>query len=110
MTAYLYIESRDPFDSADSQYFPDLVKGTRERGHKTTLFLVQNGVLPARKGSQFSDRFRELAEAGIAIYADDFSLAERAIGAADTDSHVQSAGMDRLLDLLLEPDTKAVWH
>ena len=31
MAKYLLIESRDPFDSSDSQYIPELVQGISDR-------------------------------------------------------------------------------
>lgn len=48
MAKYLLIESRDPYDSADSPNFLELVRGVRERNNNVTLFLIQNGVLAAR--------------------------------------------------------------
>ena len=50
MTKYLLIESRDPFESNDVGYYYDLAADLARRGDEVTLFLVQNGVLPARSG------------------------------------------------------------
>ncbi|MBI2986775.1 MAG: DsrE family protein [Deltaproteobacteria bacterium] len=108
MAKYLLIESRDPFDSLDSQYFPELVQGISDRGNGTVLFLVQNGVLPVRKGSKYSEAMSRLIRNKIKVLADSFSLKERAI--SNLVEGVEIADMDRLLDLLLEPGTKAIWH
>jgi hypothetical protein len=108
MAKYLLIESRDPFDSSDSGYFSELVQGISNRGNETTLFLVQNGVLPARTGSKHSEMFSKLAKGKVKVLADGFSLRERAI--KDPMDGVEVADMDRLVDLLLEPGTKAIWH
>lgn len=108
MAKYLLIESRDPFDSADSQYFPELVLGISARGNDTVLFLVQNGVLPARKGSNHNELITKLLQSKVKVLADGFSLRERAI--SNLLDGVEVSDMDRLVDLLLEPGTKAIWH
>lgn len=108
MAKYLVIESRDPFDSSDSSYFSELVQGIAGQGNDTTLFLVQNGVLPTRKGSKYNDVLANLVQKKIKVLADGFSLKERAIN--QTIEGIQVADIDRLVDLLLEPGTKAIWH
>lgn len=108
MAKYLVIESRDPFDSSDSSYFSELVQGIASRGNETTLFLVQNGVLPARKGAKDSDVIAKLIQNQVKVLADGFSLKERAI--SKLADGVQVADIDRVVEMLLEPGTKAVWH
>ena len=108
MAKYLLIESRDPFDSSDSGYFSELVQGIAGRGNETTLFLVQNGVLPVRKGSKYNDTLSKLIQGKVKVLADGFSLKERGIGKlADG---VNISDMDQLVDLLLEPGVKTIWH
>jgi predicted peroxiredoxin len=108
MARYLLIESRDPFDSSDSGYFSELVQGISNRGNKTTLFLVQNGVLPARKGSKHSETISKLIKGKVKVLIDRFSLRERAI--VDLVDGLEIADIGELVDLLLEPGTKAIWH
>lgn len=108
MAKYLVIESRDPFDSSDSGYFSELVQGIAGRGNDTTLFLVQNGVLPTRHGAKFNDRIAKLTQANVKVMADGFSLKERAINRVV--DGVEVAEIGRLVDMLLEPGTKAIWH
>lgn len=108
MAKYLLIESRDPFDSADSAYFSELVEGISNRGNEVTLFLVQNGVLPLRSGSKHSGLMRKLLENRVKILADYFSLKERAI--KEPLDGVEVTDIGRAVDLLLEPGTKAIWH
>ncbi len=108
MAKYLVIESRDPFDSSDSSYFSELVQGIAGQGNDTTLFLVQNGVLPTRKGSKYNDVLAKLVQKKVKVLADGFSLKERAI--KQTIDGVQVVDIGRLVDLLLEPGTKAIWH
>lgn len=108
MAKYLFIESRDPFDSSDSEYFSELVQGISGRGNGTTLFLVQNGVLPVRKGAKYSEMITRLVKSNVKVLADRFSLKERAI--ANLAEGVEVVDMDRLVELLLESETKCVWH
>lgn len=108
MAKYLFIESRDPFDSADSEYFFQLVEGISKRGNEVTLFLVQNGVFPLRSGSKHSNLMAKLLENKVKILADDFSLRERAI--KKSLDGVEVADVGRVVDLLVERGTKAIWH
>jgi sulfur relay protein TusB/DsrH len=108
MAKYLLIESRDPFDSSDSEYFAELVQGIAKRGNEATLFLVQNGVLPARKGSKYNSVISDLIKNKVKVVADRFSLKER--GIRQLAEGVDTADTDRLVDLLLEQGTKAIWH
>jgi sulfur relay protein TusB/DsrH len=108
MAKYLLIESRDPFDSSDSEYFSELVEGISNRGNETTLFLVQNGVLPARKESRHNETISKLIKGNVKVLADGFSLRERAI--SNLIEGVEVADMDRLVELLLEPGNKVIWH
>ena len=54
MAAYLLIESRDPFESNIVARQYDLAVNLVKEGNQVTLFLVQNGVLPARPGTRSS--------------------------------------------------------
>ncbi|MBI4526206.1 MAG: DsrE family protein [Deltaproteobacteria bacterium] len=108
MAKYLMIESRDPFDSQDSEYFSELVQGISNNGHETVLFLVQNGVLPARKGSKYSELITRLANGKVKVMADRFSLKERAI--SNVADGVEPVDMDRVVDLMVAPGTKTIWH
>src|SRR4029078_13654883 len=78
MAEYLLIESRDPFESNDVGYYYDLAMGLVEAGNQVTLFLAQNGALSARP-SAHSAALSALAESGVTVLADDFSLQERGI-------------------------------
>jgi sulfur relay (sulfurtransferase) complex TusBCD TusD component (DsrE family) len=69
MTRYLLIESRDPFDSNDVRFCCDLAQQLVAAKNEVTLFLVQNGVLPARVGAR-SDDLTRLAGAGVRVLAE----------------------------------------
>src|SRR5215207_204833 len=104
MTSYVFIESRDPFESRDTRVVEETAVALKERGHEVTVFLVQNGVLAARKNAHDSYLSR-LAEAGVALMADDFSLSERGILTAELRPGVQPAGIETLADALAEETT-----
>ncbi|SRR6266536_2036669 len=73
MANYLFIESRDPFESRDTDFISETAAALQKRGHDVTVFLVQNGVLGARKNARGS-HLPKLSEAGVRLLADDFAL------------------------------------
>jgi sulfur relay (sulfurtransferase) complex TusBCD TusD component (DsrE family) len=108
MARFVFVESRDPYECADSARYLDLVAGVRRRSHEVTLFLVQNAVLAAREGASHAGGYSELARGGVAIVADAFALRERAIDRLAPG--VEASGIDRLVSLALTPQTKLIWH
>ena len=109
MTKYLSIESRDPFESRDTEFLEQTGTSLKQRGHAVTVFLVQNGVLAARNNGRDSYLGR-LASAGVTLLADDFSLCERGIQNGELQPGIQPSGMETLVDALVEEKTKAIWH
>jgi intracellular sulfur oxidation DsrE/DsrF family protein len=105
---YLLIESRDPFDSNDTRFCGDLARQLAAAKNEVTLFLVQNGVLPARPGARSGD-LTSLAGAGVRVLADSFSLKERGIDEKRLASGVAAAPLDVVLDALAE-GAKVIWH
>ena len=108
MARYLLIESRDPWDSADTGTWLELARGLAAEGNQVTLMLVQNGVLPARR-SAASGPLSELSAAGVEILADDFSLRERGIPTERLADGVQPAPIDIVIDRMVAGD-KVMWH
>ena len=106
---YVLIESRDPFDSADTAFVTDTAAALRARGRAVTVYLVQNGVFATRAGARGS-HVPGLTQAGVTVLADDFSLRERGIEAGEIASGVREALIDSLVDLIMHPDTKTFWH
>src|SRR5262245_29621128 len=107
MTKYLFIESRDPFESRDTTFITDVAKTLKERGHDVTVFLLQNGVLAARVNLR---SFAGLADLGISVLADDFSLKERGIQGAELPKGIKPARIEDLVEALVQENTKAIWH
>lgn len=108
MTKYLLIESRDPFESNEVAYYYDLAAELARNGDEVTLFLVQNGVLPARSGVH-SDLLAKVAQSGIEVLADDFSLRERGIPADALIQGVKASPLAVVVDQLADGH-KALWH
>lgn len=107
MSRYVFIESRDPFESRDTRFTEETAVSVKERGHEVTVFLVQNGVLAARNSAGRLDR---LAEAGVTVLADDLSLRERGIKTDELAPGIREAGIEALVDALVQENTKALWH
>jgi len=108
MARYLLIESRDPFESHDVAHYYELARSLVREGNEVTLFLVQNGVLPARPGTR-SEALAETARAGVEVLADEFSLRERGIQAGHLAEGVRPAPLDVVVDQLAD-GRKAMWH
>jgi predicted peroxiredoxin len=51
-----------------------------------------------------------MIESGVKILADDFSLCERGIQTAELASGIEPSNVERLVEALVQEDTKAVWH
>ena len=110
MKRYVLIESRDPYEYADVGYFYRMASDLAQRSHNVTLYLIQNGVLAARKGAQ--GPLQDMLKAGgsIAVLADDFSLKERAISQGALAPHVAVSNVDSLVDMLTADGVSVVWH
>lgn len=108
MARYLLIESRDPFDSNDVANCYELARDLAREGNEVTLFLVQNGVLPARPCAR-SESLERLVQSGVRVLADEFALRERGIPAEGLVKGVSAAPLELVVDEL-EAGTKTIWH
>ena len=107
MSNYVFIETRDPFESRDTEFLEQTAIAVKERGHSVTVFLVQNGVLAARKTAP---RLGRLAETGVTLLADDLSLRERGIANDEIAPSIRECGIDVLVEAIAQENTKAIWH
>ncbi|MFQ5670133.1 MAG: DsrE family protein [Acidobacteriota bacterium] len=108
MAEYLLISSRDPFETSTAEEFHMLASRLASHGDRVTLFLVQNGVLPARCCPR-SQSLERAAESGVEILADAFSLRERGIAGNRLTRGVQPAPLATIIDQLAA-GRKALWH
>src|SRR5882762_7957345 len=109
MSKYLFIESRDPFESRDIRFIEETATALRQDGHEVLIFLVQNAVLATRKHGRQNYLCR-LVDAGVALMADDFSLGERGIQPDEMHRGIQPSSIVMLVAALIQENTKAIWH
>lgn len=109
MTNYVFIETRDPFESRDTRFVEETATALKQRGHEVTVFLLQNGVMSARQKASTNSLAR-MIEAGVHLLADDFSLRERGIQCAELRPGITRSGIEQLVDALVRENTKAIWH
>lgn len=109
LSKYLLIESRDPWESADSRSFCDLALELAAKGHEVVLYLVQNGVLGVRKGATGSP-VQKVVDGRVLVLLDDFSLRERGIQDGERVVGTELSNAETLVDLLVEDGRKAIWH
>ena len=107
MSRYVFIESRDPFESRDTRFIEETAVEVKERGHEVTVFLVQNGVFAARASAR---RLGRLTDAGVSVLADDLSLRERGIKSEELAPGIREARIEALVDAIVQENTKALWH
>ncbi len=108
MASYLFIESRDPFEVNDVDYYYDIASGLKGRNNEVTLFLIQNGVFPARQNPS-SEKISRLAKKGVRILADELSLNERGISVDSLVEGVEPSPLDIVVDQMVA-GTKTIWH
>lgn len=122
MSRYLFIESRDPFESRDVQFVVETATALKRSGNDVTVFLVQNGVLAARQGVRTShlpmlaeegirllaDDIRRLFEKGVKVYAVRDDLEERGISKENCAGAVCLIRRSEIAALITEHDQ--VWH
>ncbi len=107
MEKYLLIESRDPYETREVENNYALASSLAIAGNDVTLFLVQNGVLPARKGAKLNG-LQEVINSGVHVLGDEFSLRERGIAMDTLPKGIRAAPIDVVVDQLAE-GRKAIW-
>ena len=107
MEKYLLIQSRDPFETNEVGRDYEIATNLKKAGNEVTLFLVQNGVFPAR-GTAPRNGLHKVIESGVEVLSDEFSLRERGISKEALTEGVKVAPLDRVVDQLAE-GCKALW-
>ena len=108
MSRYLMIESRSPMESGDARYLYDLATGLASGGDEVSLFLVENGVMAARKGAS-APGLDVAHDAGVRLMADRFALDERGISLDSLRNDVEAAELAFVVDMLAD-GAKVIWH
>jgi len=108
MSHYLFIDSRDAFESRDTEFVVATAGALRQNGNSVTLFLVSNGVMAARRHAP--ERYLSAAAAaGVDVLADEFSLLERGITPDELHPAIRTSDIDAIVDMLAA-GAKALWH
>ena len=101
---YLCIESQ----STDTRAFLALARDLKKHGNGVEVLLIQNGVLSARAEAK-SDCLGEVLQSGIQVWADDFSMRERALPAANLKRGVRAAPIATVIERMAA-GWNVLWH
>lgn len=105
---HLLVESQGTWNGPNAGRFLEDAAVLAGSGEQVTVFLVQDGVFDAVRGAL--PVLHRLAELGVPVWADDFSLAQRALPAARLADAVTVTGMDAVAGMLLSGTCRVVWH
>jgi len=108
MGRLLVVESRDLTEYAAARSLPLLVEELCQKGHDVTLFLVENGVIAARRGAAAGLSFDALSDTGAHILADDVSC--RARGIRELAPGVCPSDLDHLADKIADGFDNILWY
>lgn len=108
MKDYLFIESRGTFESASATSFLGMARDLARQGCCVEIFLVQNGVMPARAGAK-AEALAAAIQSGVAVLADEFSLRERALAREQLAKGVTVAPIGTVVDRMAD-GWKILWH
>lgn len=108
MARYLIVDSRDLTEYTSASYLQKVVGKLKEKGNDVTLFLIENGVIAARKGGAIGKNLSDLSKQGARIMADDISCKAR--GIANLADGVNQGTMDQLADMIAEGSDKVIWY
>lgn len=108
MAKYLIVNSRDLQEYTSGEYIQNLAGKLQQKGNEITLFLIENGVLSARKGNEVGKNLTALTKQGTKVMAED--VACRARGITEMGEGITQANIDQLADLVIEGSTKIIWY
>lgn len=109
MSHFLFIESLDPFEDRGVEAYLSTALDLRKQNQQVTVFFVENGANAVRQGAKVPLR-DALHQAGATLKVDELALSERGIRQEKLASGVEIGTVETIVDLLVEPDTKAIWH
>ncbi len=109
MSQYLLIESKSPLDGGDYSF--ELARQLRGTKHNVSIYLVQDGVLAARRRFDAGKRLVTRAKVKqVALLADEVSLRQRGITRERLAEAVRVSTMGELVDLIMDKSDKVIWH
>lgn len=107
MATQLLIESQGAPDPARGSRCLRMARHLATAGTETVVFLLDDGV-GAAVGSH--PELSDAVEAGACVWADEESLAERAISVDQLVPGVLAVGLTKVAPMLFDPAVKVVWH
>lgn len=108
MTEYLLVESGGPAGGQGCERFVQDAAHLASAGDRTSLLLVDNAVSAAVPGALPAlDTF--VSEGG-SLMVDSVAVHQRALAPEDLVPAARLVAMDEVADVLLEPETRVVWH
>lgn len=108
MANYLFIESRDPFTDRTLRDHLQLMEELAVDKHQVDLYLVQDAVLLGRRDVGTGE-LETLAERGVRVHADDFSLLQRGVDEAEIKPFCSVSPISRVVEAL-ELEYKVIWN
>ncbi|HLG22098.1 MAG TPA: DsrE family protein [Candidatus Manganitrophaceae bacterium] len=108
MARYLIVDSRDLTEYTSGRYIQKVAGKLKESGNDVTLFLIENGVIAARKGGEIGKNLSDLSKRGAKVVADDISC--RARGITQLAEGITQGSVDQLADLIVEGSDKVIWY
>ena len=108
MKNYLCIESQGAFEAAGTAHFLSLARDLKKQGNGVEVLLIQNGVIGARAEAK-SEGLGELIQAGIPVWADDFSMRERALASANLKRGIRPAPIATVIERMAT-GWNVLWH
>jgi sulfur relay protein TusB/DsrH len=109
VSRYLLIETKSPVGGGT--YAFDLGRQLRELRHDVTIYLLQDGVLAARRSFPAGHELIQDAErSGVEVLVDAVSARQRGLVGERVANGVNVTDMGELVDDLMEHADKAIWH
>jgi sulfur relay (sulfurtransferase) DsrF/TusC family protein len=108
MSHFLFIQSQDPFTEVAASRQYQLAAELAKAGNQVQVLLVQNGVIPARKGAN-CPAFDALLASSVSVLADEFALRQREFGENHLRDGVQPAEIGLVVDAMLAGH-KVIWN
>lgn len=108
MARYLIVASRDMTEYTNGPSLAELSDNLRTEGSDVFFFLIENGVLSARKDCREAIRLSELSGRGVRVMADDVSCRVRGIDRLHPGIALSS--MDELADAISEGFGNIYWY
>lgn len=106
----LLVETHSPSDSLDSDDFLRFADSLLRTGSAVHLHLMQNGVLWVQRGTASLTRIKQVFGKQVKVTCDDVSLDLRGIPHTESAPHADTIGVDQLVELMVDPSIKTIWH